>query len=303
MMNLATVAAVQPMDKIKGMIQHMIQKLQREAAEAATTHQFCQDENKKNTENKEKATNEIEKIQIRLDGAAAKKDQLTDSIAELQSELKEIAEANAEALKLRQEQHESNEKGMKDFKEAGDAVDDAMSTLKEYYGSLLQVKTVHDAVLEGKHGKRSRQPEAPKLGGARADSAGGILSILDMMSDQFSNTVIQLQHQEREQKGAYERMKNDNDVAQAAKEAELKSMESEIMSLTIAIGDSQGDYKMAEKQLAAVLEYIDSLKATCEHRVVPYAERKAKREAEIEGLKEAFQILVETSGAPTFLQK
>lgn len=303
MMNLATVASVQPMDKIKGMIARMIEKLQKEAAEAASTHQFCMDENKKNAEHKEKATNEMEKIKIRLDSASAKKDQLTDSVAELQSELKEIADANAEALKVRQEQHESNEKGIKDFKEAADAVDDAVSTLKEYYGSLLQVKTVHDAVQGGKHSKRAKQPVAPKMGGAKADSAGGILSILDMMSDEFSNTVIQLQHQEREQKIAYEKMKNDNDVAQAAKEAELKSMESEIMSLTIAIGDSQGDYKMAEKQLAAVLEYIDSLKATCEHRVVPYAERKAKREAEIEGLKEAFQILVDTTAGSAFLQK
>jgi chromosome segregation ATPase len=303
MMNLATVAAVQPMENIKGMIQRMIEKLQREAAEATSTHEFCQQENKKNAENKEKSKNEMDKIQTRLDGASAKKDQLTDSIAEIQAELKEIADANAEALKVRQEQHASNEQGIKDFKEAGDAVDDAIATLKDYYASLIQVAAVHDAVQGAKHGKRGSQPRAPKLQGARSDAAGGILSILDMMSNEFADTAIKLEHQEREQKIAYERMRQDNEVSQAAKETELKSMESEIMSLTIAIGDAQGDYKMAEKQLAAVLEYIDSLKATCEHRVVPYAQRKAKREAEIEGLKEAFQILVEHGSASAFLQK
>jgi hypothetical protein len=45
------------------------------------------------------------------------------------------------------------------------------------------------------------------------------------------------------------------------------------------------------KELDAVLAYIDKLKPQCEEKAMSYEEKKAKREAEIEGLKEALSIL------------
>merc|ERR1719456_2245031 len=100
-------------------------------------------------------------------------------------------------------------------------------------------------------------------------------------------------------------MMQDNKVSKAAKEAEIKGSESEIKSLTVSIHDSTEDKKMTEKEKAAVEEYIEKLKPQCEGRVVPYAERKAKREAEINGLKEGLAILEEESpsGAFSFLQR
>merc|ERR1719487_1945943 len=171
-----------------------------------------------------------------------------------------------------------------------------MKVLKDYYGdtSFLQEDESDD------------QPAAPpKLGGAKSASAGGILSILDMMSEEFSTTVDKLQRDEREAVEAYEKLTNENELAKTSKKMEIKTSESQVMSLTEAIGDYGVDKEESSKTMDAILEYIDKLKPTCENRVVPYAERKAKREAEIEGLKEAFQILVETSDAmnANFLQK
>jgi len=66
--------------------------------------------------------------------------------------------------------------------------------------------------------------------------------------------------------------------------------------LTIAIGQHSDDKTMTEDEMKALLEYIEKLKPTCVGVVVPYEERKAKREAEIEGLKQALTILEETQG-------
>merc|ERR1719240_850589 len=95
-------------------------------------------------------------------------------------------------------------------------------------------------------------------------------------------------------------MMQENKVSKAAKEAEIKGAESEIKSLTVSLHDFGEDKKMTEKEKAAVEEYVDKLKPQCEGRVVPYA----KREAEINGLKEALSILAEESpaGAFSFLQ-
>jgi len=60
------------------------------------------------------------------------------------------------------------------------------------------------------------------------------------------------------------------------------------------------DLKMVEKEKAAIEEYIAKLKPQCEGRVVPYEERKAKRDAEIAGLKEGLAILEEESPSGAF---
>merc|ERR550514_2568572 len=91
-------------------------------------------------------------------------------------------------------------------------------------------------------------------------------------------------------------MTNDNEVSKASKEAEIKGAESEVQQLTVIAGQHTDDKAMTEDEMKALLEYIEKLKPTCVGVVMPYAERKAKREAEIEGLKQALTILEETTG-------
>merc|ERR1719487_2867945 len=119
---------------------------------------------------------------------------------------------------------------------------------------------------------------------------------MDTMADEFAKTVSELQSNEREKKKAYEKMTNENAVSKSSKEEEVKGAQSEIASLTVAAGHATDDKAMTQDELNALLEYIDKLKPTCVGTVMPYAERKAKREAEIEGLKQALNLLGDTQG-------
>merc|ERR1719272_999913 len=101
MLNMVSAMSVSPMEKIKGLITYMIAKLQKEAAEAASTHAFCQEENKKNAEAKEKTQGELDKTNSRLESATAKKQSLEDRIAQLQNEVKDIEGADAKATQIR----------------------------------------------------------------------------------------------------------------------------------------------------------------------------------------------------------
>jgi len=289
MLNLVNAASVDPMEKVKGLIKNLIEKLQTEAAEAASTHKWCEEENKKNMETKEKTTDKLKTIEVRLEKATARKNELLDNIETLTEECAEIDSADAEATKIRNEEHTTFVKSEADFKAAAQAVLDAIDVLKDFYGdlSLMQIATTTTSPIAF---------QAPDLGGAKKDSAGGILGILDTMADEFSKTVAELQSTEREKKKAYDKMTNENAVAKASKEAEIKGAESEVAQLTIAQGQHADDKTMTEDEMKALLEYIEKLKPTCVGVVMPYAERKAKREAEIEGLKQALTILEETQG-------
>merc|ERR1719217_10238 len=90
---------------------------------------------------------------------------------------------------------------------------------------------------------------------------------------------------------AYEDLMQENKVSKATKQAEIKGAQSEIKSLTVALKNHKEDYDLTSKELDSVMTYLDKLKPQCETKVMSYAEKKARREAEINGLKEALTIL------------
>merc|ERR1719375_2322750 len=232
---------------------------------------------------------EIEKLETRIEKATATKKEQEELIATNSEEIAAIEKSNAEATKLRNEQNANYMKIDAAFSGAAEAVDDAIDALKEYYGdtALIQVRS-------------KAKDEQPTFGGAKSDSAGGIVSILETMGEEFHKTVKENAAEERENKKAYEKLMQENKVTLATKEAEIKGAESQIKSLDVSLKDTSGDLKMANKEKAAIEEYIAKLKPQCEGRVVPYEERKAKRDAEIAGLKEGLAILEAESPAGAF---
>merc|ERR1719428_1347120 len=269
MLNLVSVSAQDPMANVKNLLTELIAKLEKEAKEAADLHAFCQEEKKKTKAAMEKKNMEIEKLNTRIEKASSTKQEQEELIATNSEEIAAMEKANAEATKIRNEEHENFMKVDSDFTAAAEAVDDAIDALKEYYGdaSLLQVKSKDTEVSSDSQ---------PSFGGAKKDSAGGIIGILETMGEEFRKTVKENQASEREALKAYEKLMNENKVAIATEEAEIKGAESQIKALDVSIHDSGEDLKMASKEKAAIEEYIAKLKPQCEGRVVPYEERKAK---------------------------
>jgi septal ring factor EnvC (AmiA/AmiB activator) len=286
MLNLVTVAAQDPMANVKNLLTELIAKLEKEAKEAADLHAFCQAEKKKTSAAMEKKSMEIDKISTRIEKATSTKQELEELVADNSKEIAETEKVNAEATKLRNEQHENFVKIDTDFSGAAEAVDDAIDALQEYYGkSFIQTKS---------------ETHQPTFGGAKSDSAGGIIGILETMGEEFRKTVKENAAEERGNVKAYEELMQANKVILSTKAAEIKGAESQIKSLDVSIHDNGEDLKMVNKEKAAVEEYIAKLKPQCEGRVVPYEERKAKMEAEISGLKDGLAILESESPSGAF---
>merc|ERR1719181_1999880 len=227
MLNLVSVAAQDPMANVKTLLTDLIAKLEKEAKEAADLHAFCQAEKKKTTAALEKKSMEIDKISTRIEMATSKKKELEELVASSSKEIAETEKVNAEATKLRNEQHENFVKIDTDFSGAASAVDDAIDALQEYYGkSFIQTKS--------KTGTLSTQPT---FGGAKSDSAGGIIGILETMGEEFRKTVKENAATEREAVKAYETLMQENKVAKSTKEAEIKGAESQIKSLSVSLSD------------------------------------------------------------------
>jgi predicted transcriptional regulator len=277
---LANMATSDPFVKIRGLIEDMIAKLLKEAEEEATQKAFCDAEMGKSKKSQDEKTMTLDKLQARIDGATSTVSENTESIKTLEAEVAEIDKAQAEATALRTKEHEDYLVASKDFKDSAEAVAKAIEVLKNFYegSSFIQLSATTN----------SKQPE---LGGAKSDIAHTIISVLEMSEEDFTTLLAETEATEDEAAKAYKALTDENKVSKATKEAEGKGKASEVKSLTVQLEHSKEDHASVSKELDAVNAYVDKLRPQCEEKAMSYEEKKARREAEIAGLKEALEIL------------
>merc|ERR1719321_2318942 len=96
---LASMASSDPFVKIRGLIEDMIAKLQKEAQEEATQKAFCDAEMGKSKTSQEEKMAKIDKLKARMDEAAATIAELEEAIKTLADEIADIDASQAEATK------------------------------------------------------------------------------------------------------------------------------------------------------------------------------------------------------------
>jgi chromosome segregation ATPase len=264
-----------PFDKVKGLIESMIMRLEKQAAEEAEAKAFCDTETEKSKAKQAELTATSDKSQVRIEKATATIAELKEQIKTLQAQMAEMDAAQAEATSLRNKEHEEYMKSSKDYKDSAEAVAGAIAVLQEYYssGSFVQAK------------------QAPELGGAKTDIADTIMSMLEVAESDFTSLLAEAEASEKAAQSSYDKLAEQNTVTKAANTEEIKGKEAKVKSEETALLNYKEDFATTGKELDAVLSYLDKLKPQCETKVMTYAERVAKREAEIEGLKEALEIL------------
>merc|ERR1719191_2326339 len=278
---LASMATSDPFVKIRGLIEDMIAKLIKEAEEEATQKAFCDAEIGKSKTSQAEKMATLDKLGARIDGASSTIAELSEAIKTLEAEVAAIDKAQAEATELRTSENADYLKASKDFKDSAEAVAKAIEVLKNFYeGSFMQVSS--------KTTQKSKQPE---FGGAKSDTASTIISVLEMSEEDFTTLLAETEATEDEAAKAYEKLTDENKISKATKETDAKGKASEVKSLKVQLEHSSEDHASVSKELDAVLAYIEKLKPECETKAMSYEEKKAKREAEIAGLKEALEIL------------
>jgi len=279
LMQLASVASSDPFVKIRGLIEDMIAKLLKEAEEEATQKAFCDKEMGASKKSQAEKTATIEKLQARIDGSSATIAELEDAVKTLEAEVAEIDKAQSEATAIRSKEKTDNLAAIKDFRDSANAVVAAMGVLKSFYEGGAFIQT------------RSQKSTRPEFGGAKTDAGSSIISVLEVAESDFTTLLAETETEEDAAADAYEKSTEENKISKATKEADSKAKQSEIKSLTVELGHAKEDHASTSTELDAVNAYIDKLRPQCEEKAMSYEEKKAAREAEIAGLKEALEIL------------
>merc|ERR1719240_129626 len=268
-----------PFAKVKGLIKDMISKLETEAGAEATEKAFCDEEMAKTASKKDELDTDISKLTSKIDSASARSAELKEEVKELQSELAAMAKEQAEMDKIRTESHENFVQAKSDLELGLTGVRKALVVLKEYY-----------AADEGET-EFVQQPAKPKLFAAGTGSGTSIIGILEVVESDFASNLAKEETEEATAAEDYEKATQENKVTKAAKDQDVKYKTQEFTSLDKEVAELSADRETASTELSAVLEYDTKLKDRCIAKPETYEARKARREAEIAGLKEAMSIL------------
>jgi len=276
-----------PFAKVKGLIEEMIAKLMKEAAAEAGHKAYCDEEMSKTKAKKDELNADIEKLTSKIDSASAMSASLKEDVKELQKELADLVESQAEMDKVREDTHAAFVAAKADLEKGLDGVGNALQVLRDFYGAdegaLLQ--------QSGGLGNFMQQPAVPEKHKPASGAGGSIISMLEVIESDFSKNLAQEEEEEAAAQTDYEKVTQENKVTKTTKEQDVKYKTKEFTSLDKEIAELTGDREGAQTELDAVLEYYEKIKDQCIAKPEPYAERKKRREAEIAGLKEALGIL------------
>jgi predicted nucleic acid-binding Zn-ribbon protein len=278
---MASMARSDPFTKVKNLIEEMVSKLINEANEDATHEAFCQEATSKSTSSQMEKQTQVDQYNSRIDLVSTTITELIQNVKTLEAEVANIDQAQAEATEQRASEHEDYVSASTDFKDSAQAVSKAIEVLRNFYGgALLQVAT-----------KISSMKAGPDFGSAKGDTSHTIIAVLEMAQEDFTKLLAEAEATEDEAASSYAKLSDENKVSKATKLADVKGMQSEITSLKVQLEHSKEDYASVDEELKAVTAYLEKLRPQCESQAKSFAERKAAREAEITGLKQALEII------------
>jgi flagellar biosynthesis chaperone FliJ len=270
-----------PFEKVKSMIKDMLEKLMSAANKDAEHNAFCESEMTKSTESHASKSADLQKLSDKLTFIASEIERLTDEISDANRELNDMKEAMTAASQIRETEKSRATQAIADYSSAQTLLKQAVGVLNKFYSAkAIEADTASTDGSDEVHGEKNREG----LG-------HGVVAILEIAIQDFTDLEVEARQEERKAEKMFKDLTLETRIrtAQFSKDVEFKSRSK--IKLEGEQARSEADLKSYEKELEAVTEYLEQLKAQCVAKVDPYEVRKARREKELEGLKEALTYL------------
>merc|ERR1719502_1972749 len=172
-------------------------------------------------------------------------------------------------------EHELYESKKAELEEGIQGVKLALKILKDYYGS-------NDTSGSG--------------------AADGIIGLIEVIESDLTKELTDVEANEKTAKAEYDAQTKENEIMKVTMDQDVKYKTKEKKDLGEALAEATSDRTAVQSELDAVLDYLKGIEARCIAKPMTYEERVKRRNAEINGLKEALEILSSESAA-SFLEE
>merc|ERR1719269_67071 len=289
--------AADPFAKVKTLIQGLIERLLKEAADEATHKGWCDQEIGKAEKDREYRQGDVEKLNAAIAKEEALKAKLEEDAKTLTEEIFQLNEDLTEATQNRDEEKANNKKTMKDAAEGLEALEQALTVLKDYYRKGARNKVLLQASPVGEDmGAEGVEGGAKGAYKGNQGAASGIIGMLETIKSDFERTLKDTEAEEYQAGRDFAKYSQDTKVSIATKETGLKQTNNDLELTSSSLVSNLNDLKDTQELLDASLETLEKLRPACVDTGMTYEERVARREAEIEALKKALCVLDEEDG-------
>merc|ERR1711957_317708 len=118
-----------------------------------------------------------------------------------------------------------------------------------------------------------------------------IINILQVCESDFATNLAKEESEEEDAQSEYEKVSQENAVTKTTKDQSVKYKTQEAKAQDKTEAEYSADRETSNAEYAAVMDYYGKIKDRCIAKPETYATRTARRQAEIQGLKEALSIL------------
>jgi hypothetical protein len=264
-----------PFAKVKSMLEGMLKKLNDKQAEESKHASWCDSEMTKTTMSKTRKEEDVQKMKDRLDALRAELTQTKAEMAEANKDLQEVNTSLAEAMRIRRKEKEGAGSATKQYQAAYKLLQRGLKILKGYY--------------ENKEGG-GREVDKKEFKD-RHGMGMGIIALLEIAVDDFKKLYREAKDAEEVAERDFEDMQAESQVRVAVFQKDLEWNTRTKVKLEFDEATMANDLKSYQNEVTAIDTYMDKLKASCIVKGPSYAERKARREAELTSLKEALAAL------------
>jgi len=286
---LATKAAADPFVKIKKLIQELIERLLQEAADEANHKGWCDKEFGKAKQSRQYKAEAVKTLNENLAKSEALRDKLTEEIAILTKEIDELEAALSKTTKERNDESAENAATVSEAQEGQAAVEQAIGVLEKFYKTAAKAEVFVQV-------SSKQVPDMPDAGfeGANKGSQSastGILGMLDVIKSDFVRTIKETEKAEKAAAKEFMEFETTTKVSLGTKKVAKSAKEGELTEVNASIDEDNTSLTEEQSLLDKAVQEIIELQPACVDTGMSYEERVAKREQEIEALKEALCTL------------
>lgn len=267
-----------PFDKVIGMVEDMIARLEQEKKDEGEHKAWCDKNLKETSTDKDDTQAAVDKLTAQLEGLNANKAQKQEDKAKLEAEVKQHHDDMKEATEERNEEKKENKATIADAQGAQQALEKAIGVLQSFYEGGAQLLQ-QDPVIKSYSGM--------------GESNTGVVGMLETIESDFARLEADTTAMEAQKAAEYDRMMDDTKKNVADKKQRISDTKIDIINLNASINKTNKGLANKSKELKAILSYWDQLQPMCVVKQVSYEERVQQRNEEIASLKEAYEILSE----------
>jgi len=266
------------MAPVRDLLHNLITKLEDELSAETSHKEWCDTEKAQSATAKEERTHNIGSLTAEIEQLSTQIAQLSSDIMFLHAELIRVQQETDDSIRLRNEEHEAFVQAKKDHEEVIGALGKAMDALSGQYALFVQVAA------------RKELSTAP-FASYTAGDGGSALAMLQDLHNKYSSALTALEQGEAQAQGGHEQLLATNEQFRKDTQQTKQAKETEKRTASERLADAKAELTANHRELAEVVQYIADLRPSCDDIRVTFEERKKRREAEIDALKETLTVL------------